>query len=88
LAKIEQEVAEKTVGKEARNKQQYLGTLKGVALDNLQKEQFDAAMDKVEEAKQIIAELNQVFALALSRVCRPFFHLIIQRHHTTKLQQL
>lgn len=60
LDKIEQAVTENRFGKEARNKQEYLGTLKNVAFDSLQKEQFDAAIEKVEAAKNVISELSQV----------------------------
>lgn len=60
LDKIEQQITENRFGKEARNKQEYLGTLKSVALDFLQKDQFDSALHQVETAKQLISELTQV----------------------------
>lgn len=60
LDKIEQQVTENKFGKEARNKQEYLGTLRSVAQDFLQKDQFDSALHQVEAAKQVISELTQV----------------------------
>jgi hypothetical protein len=63
FAKIQSDIAERKSIKAARNKMEYAGTLKGVAQDNLDKEQWDQALDKIEATRQIIFELQQVHLL-------------------------
>jgi hypothetical protein len=67
--KIEQRVVEQKFGKEAKNKMEYVGTLKGVAFECSQKEQYDQAITKIEEANTALAELQEVCLLDCCSVC-------------------
>lgn len=60
LDKIEQKIVEQKFGKEAKNKMEYASTLRGVASDFSQKEQWDQAIGKIEEANNVVAELREV----------------------------
>lgn len=59
----ELQIIENKYNKEAKNRVQYFGTLKQVANDNVQKEQWDQALDKVEAARQVVSDLNEVLIL-------------------------
>lgn len=60
LTKVQQQIAENKFGKEARNKIEYVGTLKGQVTEFLNTSQWDQALGKLEECRTNIAELNKV----------------------------
>lgn len=55
-----QRVIEAKFSKEARNKQEYVGTLRDIASQNIANSQWDQALDKIEAARAVIFELQQV----------------------------
>jgi hypothetical protein len=62
LDKFMLQVNEQKFGKEAKNKVEYLGTLKNVANDFMSKEQWDQALDNLEKARSLLAELSEVIS--------------------------
>lgn len=60
LDKLEQEMSEKRFAKLAKDKMDWANTLKGVASDNCEKQQWDPAFEKIEEGRKVLDELNQV----------------------------
>lgn len=60
LTKVQAQVAENKFGKEARNKVEYVGTLRGSAAEFMNNASWDLALGKLEEARSSIHELNQV----------------------------
>lgn len=55
-----QRIIEAKFSKEARNKQEYIGTLRDVANQNIQHEQWDQALENIESARAALFELQQV----------------------------
>jgi hypothetical protein len=60
LKKIEQDVVSTKFSKIAKDKTDYVNTLIGVASECVQKSQYDQALEKLEQARQNIAELSEV----------------------------
>jgi hypothetical protein len=56
----EQQIIENKYTKEAKNRLSFFATLKNVANDCVQKEQWDQALDKLEIARQVVSDLNEV----------------------------
>lgn len=73
LDKIEQKIVEQKFGKEAKNKMEYASTLRSSASEFSQKEQWDQALGKLEEANTVVAELKEV---SLSMRCIAYTFLI------------
>jgi hypothetical protein len=91
-----QRIIEAKFSKEAKNKQEYVATLRDVANQSIAKEQWDQALDKIEGARAVIFELQQViFFVSLPSSVLPFslasilFLTIppsrLHRSHTQKL---
>lgn len=66
LDKFVVQVNEQKFGKEAKNKLEYLSTLKNVANDFMSKEQWDQALDNLEKARTLLAELSEVFTYLIN----------------------
>lgn len=60
IEKGELQIVENKYNKEAKNRVQYFGTLKQIANEHVQKEQWDQALDKLEAARQVVSDLNEV----------------------------
>lgn len=58
--KIEQQIIEKKFLKIAKDKMSHVGTLKGVARDNLNQENWDRAFHELSTARTAIVELSEV----------------------------
>lgn len=65
LNKIEQDVVSTKFSKVSKDKTDYANTLIGVANDCVQKSQYDQALEKIEQARQVIAELSEVHFFVL-----------------------
>jgi hypothetical protein len=55
-----QRIIEAKFSKEAKNKQEYVGTLREIANQCISHDQWDQALDKLEAARAVIFELQQV----------------------------
>lgn len=60
LTKIEEDIVAAKLSKVANNKMDWVKTLKGVAEQCVQNEQWDQAVGKFEEARTVLYELSQV----------------------------
>lgn len=58
LTKLEEDIIVAKFSKEARNRMEWVGTLKGIAAQNVKNTQWDQALDKIEEARTKIQELD------------------------------
>jgi hypothetical protein len=58
IAKLEDDIVVGKYSKEARNKMEWLNTLKNTAAQCVKVDQWDQAIDKIEEAKTKLEELN------------------------------
>lgn len=58
--KIEEEIIAAKFSKVANGKMDWVKTLKGVAQDCVEKDQWDQAVGKIEDARTILYELSQV----------------------------
>lgn len=75
LTKIEQDVVSTKFSKVSKDKMDYVNTLIGVASDCVQKSQYDQGLEKIEQARQNVAELSEVFLF--------FYSLFMQTAHRT-----
>jgi hypothetical protein len=57
---LETDLVAQQFGKEAKNKMEWLTTLKNVATQCMEKDVWDQALDKLEAALQVIYEITQV----------------------------
>lgn len=57
---IEQQIVEKKFSKDSKNKMDWVNTLKSTAGTFLFREQWDSALEKIEEAKNVVATLSEV----------------------------
>jgi hypothetical protein len=60
LTALYNSVVEKKFAKETKGKIEYVGTLTQVATQFVQSHQFDQALDKIEEVRDILSTLKQV----------------------------
>lgn len=60
LEQIEQQVIERKFAKVVKGKIEYCNTLKGVAREFASKDQWDQALDKIEELRSVLLELSEV----------------------------
>lgn len=65
LEQIEQQVIERKFAKVVKGKIEWVNTLKGVARDCASKEQWNQALDKLEELRAILTDLSEVISVFL-----------------------
>lgn len=63
LNKIETRIRETKFSKEIKNKSEWVGTLLGVSRQHIDAEQWGQAVDKIEQIRTILSDLQQVFIL-------------------------